>query len=191
MLTLDYRQYYSNSFSADVSRMQLKRATPFTKYLLLQDAHATFFGGKQWQACEKDLESIAPESRIHFVISLFYMVMTAYTLQKHFPQTYEVYRSLTRFPVFGREEEDGIYAEHPAWILARPLAEGFFSEEQLLEELGTSLPRFKADFHTFSEAYLAGLPYETLLNSCFSFQPKEQGIQELSARLQGILTAGG
>lgn len=101
---MEYRQYYSNSFF-DVSRMQLKEASPFMKYLLLQDAHATFFGGKQWQACEKDLEKIASENRIHLVISLFYMVMTAYTLQKHFPQTYEVYRSLTRFPVFGTEEE--------------------------------------------------------------------------------------
>lgn len=100
---MDDKQYYTYSFSHDVSRMQLREDSPFVKYLLLNDEHATFFGGLKWEGYEKDLEKIAPEHKTSFVINLFFMVMIGYTLQKHFPETYQVYRSLTRFPHFGAE----------------------------------------------------------------------------------------
>lgn len=184
---MDYRHYYAHSFSFDVSRMQLQPGSPFTRYLLLNDAHATFFGGRQWQDMEKDLEKIAPANKLHFVLSLFFMVLTGYTLQKQFPKTYQVYRSLTRFPLFGEEAEEEVYLEHPAWLLARPLMADLFNEHLLFRELEESLVRFKADFRVFSASYLESLPFTTLISAYCRFRPKQPEIQALSARVETLL----
>ena len=184
---MDYRQYYAHSFSFDVSSMQLQPGSPFTRYLLLNDAHAAFFGGRQWQDMEKDLEKIAPANKLDFVLNLFFMVLTGYTLQKRFPETYQVYRSLTRFPLFGEETEDDVYLEHPAWLLARPIMAGLFHESLLFRELEGSLVRFKADYMLFSATYLESLPFDTLVSAYCSCRPEQPEIQALSARLEAML----
>ncbi len=114
------------------------------------------------------------------------MVMTGYTLEKHYPHCYHVYRSLTRFPLFGAEKEGANFLEHPIWILAKPLQAGMFSEQSFLQQLSGMLPRFKADFRSFSVEYLEALSFHSLVQSFLHSFPEEEK-DNLYSRLEIIL----
>ena len=93
------------------------------------------------------------------------MDLTGDTLYRFFPEHYPLYRSYTRFPLFGEEEAGALVLEAPLWVLLRPLEAGWVSSSRLLASLEDCLVGFGEEFDCFSRTYLEGLSWQTLLTT--------------------------
>lgn len=106
----------------------------------MNDPNVLFFGGRNWENFESDVENIPEEDRQLFILALFMIVISDQNLYRYFKDEYPKWRNRTMFPKFGWSGF-GPHIENPMKILTIPEKKGYFKNEEI-KKLVTSFIEF-------------------------------------------------
>ena len=114
-----FAEYFNNKFQAHIRRLIFQQPNKIVRHQIMNDPHVLFFGGRDWQNIETDLEKIPAGQQHYFVLALFMIVVSDQNMYRYFKEQYSTWRSRTMFPKFGWSGF-GPHIEDPMKILTVP-----------------------------------------------------------------------
>lgn len=127
--------YANTEFLKDLGCLKLEKpSAPMLDNNDRADHKTRFFGGKQWEYCERDLSYVKPENKKYFCLCLFIMVCDDQTMFTYYRQQYKYFRRQIVYPKFGWSGF-GLHFEEPKNLLIIPLNFGVDFSEITNDEL--------------------------------------------------------
>ena len=132
---MNIEQYFHTTFLSELRRLHFQKPNS----LMLSEAESfgidrntQFFGGQEWERCEKDLN--VSNYKNYFVLSLFAMACNDLNMHANFKPQYLKFRTHTQYPKFGWTGF-GPHFESPEWLITKPISLGLvqFNSETLQE----------------------------------------------------------
>lgn len=137
---MKFEKYFREKFPNHLRRLNYKQPNKIVRSRIMNDANVLFFGGRNWENFESDLDNIPEEYRQLFILALFMIVVSDQNLFRYFKDEYPKWRNQTMFPKFGWSGF-GPHVENPMKILSVPEENGYFKNENI-EKLGASFVEF-------------------------------------------------
>ena len=123
----ELREYYLHHFYNDLRMIEQKKANELCRKKH-NDPNLTFWGGREWQNCEKDLSQVDDKEK--FILFLFLMHTTDIIMHSEFREHYQIYRDNTKTPKFAWEGYCCCF-ENPYYIICKPIELGLITCKKL------------------------------------------------------------
>ena len=124
--------YLKDQFREDFEKVSTDRPN----YVILSnpdqfriDRQTVFFGGRDWENCEKDMARVKEENREQFVLCIFMVTVIDLGMFTYYPGAYPSFRKQTLFPKFGWVGF-GPHYENPKKLILVPLRKGMVTFEK-------------------------------------------------------------
>lgn len=161
---MKFSEYFHQRFPNHLRRLKLRQPSSIVRKRMMNDSHAMFFGGRNWDNIDYDLSQIAEEYRSYFVLSLFMIVISDQNLYRYFKDDYPEWRRRTQFPKFGWSGF-GYHIENPMKILTIPEQEKLVGIETTVDLIPEFASFFKNETQRISKEYQLKVSAEEFFES--------------------------
>jgi hypothetical protein len=130
--SMRFEQYFRNLFREHLTKLHYRQPSNVVKDHIMNDPFVMFFGGRDWENFEADINNILEQHRAHFILGLFMIVISDQNLYRYHQNDYVIWREKTLFPKFGWSGF-GPHNENPLKILSVPSQNGYLNSEEDIE----------------------------------------------------------